>query len=322
MKVCSKCKKALPLNLFYKRKNKPLSTICNLCNNERQRAYYRADVAKGITRSMDRYRANPESYKDAMLKSRLKNRYGITVEAYNLLAAEQHYICACCSKPFAEFKKRPQVDHCHKTGAIRGLLCPSCNLGIGMFGDGVEGLIEAVDYLQKFNRKLTDLHSQDAKSITTETQMQIQRLDNRRLLTPGEEETTPVVSVTKSYARLNPAATALLDAIPGKDCIGFGWDADSQSFVFYKAPDEKSGKKLSEAGTLNSESIYKRLVEGASYTFGTPVEDCGISYYPLVQEETAPEVVSADKAAPALSDEAYDKKYAKQAVTAESEDFL
>jgi hypothetical protein len=42
------------------------------------------------------------------------------------------------------------VDHCHETGKIRGLLCHSCNTGIGKLGDNLEGLQKAVSYLERF----------------------------------------------------------------------------------------------------------------------------------------------------------------------------
>jgi hypothetical protein len=54
--------------------------------------------------------------------------------------------CECCGGPPG---KKPLVcDHDHQTGAFRGWLCNRCNLGIGQFGDTVEGLMRAVAYLQ------------------------------------------------------------------------------------------------------------------------------------------------------------------------------
>jgi hypothetical protein len=45
------------------------------------------------------------------------------------------------------------IDHCHETGAVRGLLCRSCNLGLGMLGDNLIGLRFAVKYLETFLEK-------------------------------------------------------------------------------------------------------------------------------------------------------------------------
>lgn len=58
---------------------------------------------------------------------------------------KRHGVCDCCSK----FSSRLVFDHDHKTGAYRGYLCDSCNTGLGKLGDSVEGLTQALNYLQK-----------------------------------------------------------------------------------------------------------------------------------------------------------------------------
>ena len=57
--------------------------------------------------------------------------------------------CAICGKHQNKFKKALSVDHCHKKGIIRGLLCNSCNLGLGKFYDNCELLNNAIYYLKK-----------------------------------------------------------------------------------------------------------------------------------------------------------------------------
>ena len=52
-------------------------------------------------------------------------------------------VCACCGG-----SDRLVVDHCHKTGALRGVLCHACNVGIGWLGDDLEGVMRAVKYLK------------------------------------------------------------------------------------------------------------------------------------------------------------------------------
>jgi len=59
--------------------------------------------------------------------SLLRSRYGITLKEYNALHRIQKRKCSICGKPQQELKKRLDVDHNHKTGYIRGLLCPYCN---------------------------------------------------------------------------------------------------------------------------------------------------------------------------------------------------
>lgn len=55
--------------------------------------------------------------------------------------------CAICGKP-PHPKKGLALDHCHQSGALRGLLCDNCNLGIGCFGDSAELLTKAIHYLR------------------------------------------------------------------------------------------------------------------------------------------------------------------------------
>lgn len=64
--------------------------------------------------------------------ARRKNlkQYGLTLEDYDVLLAEQNGVCAICKKKCAT-GKRLAVDHCHQTGAIRGLLCYRCNSHLG-----------------------------------------------------------------------------------------------------------------------------------------------------------------------------------------------
>lgn len=76
-------------------------------------------------------------------------RFGLTLADYNRMLAEQNGCCAICRNPQADKRtKRYHVDHCHATGRVRGLLCSSCNLGLGKFHDDAERLERAVVYLR------------------------------------------------------------------------------------------------------------------------------------------------------------------------------
>lgn len=100
------------------------------------------------------YAANPEKTKAAAHRARLK-RYGLTNEEFERMFADQAGGCAICGEPLvlntASNKRRSvlHVDHCHKTGLVRGLLCGNCNLGIGMFADDPDKLRAAILYLEK-----------------------------------------------------------------------------------------------------------------------------------------------------------------------------
>jgi hypothetical protein len=72
------------------------------------------------------------AHKDRAKENRMK-LYGLSQEAYDALLEKQDYRCAVCNKPFALYQ--PCVDHDHKTGRVRGILCHNCNIGIGKFND-------------------------------------------------------------------------------------------------------------------------------------------------------------------------------------------
>lgn len=76
-----------------------------------------------------------------------KQRYGLTLSEYNTLLEAQGDRCAICGKMPEENGRRLSVDHNHKTGQIRGLLCQNCNRGLGSFKDNPEITASATDYL-------------------------------------------------------------------------------------------------------------------------------------------------------------------------------
>lgn len=82
----------------------------------------------------------------------LRWKHGMSAEEYKRLLEKQAGRCAICAVPEAEAMGRVpgslQVDHCHKTGRIRGLLCWNCNIGIGQFGDNPSTIKNAAEYLE------------------------------------------------------------------------------------------------------------------------------------------------------------------------------
>ena len=81
---------------------------------------------------------------------RLKRLYGLSLDGYEALAAQQSSACAVCAarlRPYHEL----HVDHCHKSGNVRGLLCTRCNRGLQTFDDSPALLRKAADYIEKHN---------------------------------------------------------------------------------------------------------------------------------------------------------------------------
>lgn len=84
----------------------------------------------------------------------LKKKYNLSVAEYNQMVKQQNGLCKVCKKPETALDKRTNkiknlaVDHCHKTGKVRGLLCSGCNGGLGLFKDNKDALLAAVEYLK------------------------------------------------------------------------------------------------------------------------------------------------------------------------------
>ena len=75
---------------------------------------------------------------------------GVTLEDYQRLLTAQGGVCAICGRPPREGGRRLDVDHDHRTGAVRGLLDHRCNRGLGYFGDDPRRLEAAARYLRKY----------------------------------------------------------------------------------------------------------------------------------------------------------------------------
>ena len=67
------------------------------------------------------------STKQAAKDKYLRNKYGITLAVYNEMLKDQKHQCALCGKHKSNFSKSLHVDHNHKTGRVRGLVCYYCN---------------------------------------------------------------------------------------------------------------------------------------------------------------------------------------------------
>ena len=117
--------------------------------------WYLKNKEKRLLQSKIWKQNNPEKVKsyrtpEKVKKYQLQNRHGITLEQFNQMLVAQDGKCAICHMGFKD-NKDTCVDHNHKTGQIRQLLCFNCNVGIGKFDDSVRLLQNAVDYLEKWS---------------------------------------------------------------------------------------------------------------------------------------------------------------------------
>lgn len=139
-KKCSCCGEIKPTTEFAKSKKREkwgFNSYCKACKHEKSKKYYldNTEKCKKLARARD-----------------LK-KYGITFEDQEQMMRDQDNKCAICGKEIFLFgpskKLTAHVDHNHKTGKVRGLLCQECNTGLGKFMDNTEYLLGAISYLNK-----------------------------------------------------------------------------------------------------------------------------------------------------------------------------
>lgn len=103
---------------------------------------------------MDKY--SKEYYKKTMnpakkREAHLKSRFGITIDQYAIMLESQNGKCAICFNETANKKGKVfLIDHDHRTGRVRGLLCTNCNSGIGFLRDSVGILERAIKYIKQY----------------------------------------------------------------------------------------------------------------------------------------------------------------------------
>ena len=129
MKYCIRCKTDKTLSEFRNEGKK--HSWCRDCQNEYNKTWYYKNRERGL-----RWRKN----------GNLKRTYGISLDDYESLLKSQGNVCKICKTERSG--KYLAVDHDHRTGKIRGILCENCNRGLGMFKDGPNLLRAAIQYLE------------------------------------------------------------------------------------------------------------------------------------------------------------------------------
>ena len=131
-RTCFNCKQTKPVSEFYRSSVIYYQKECKICNRERKYRWHHTEAGKLSS-------AN----------TKLKRRFGITLEQYEDMLKEQGGRCMICGAIKSTLNHKLAVDHDHKTSKIRGLLCKSCNLGIGNFLDSPVLLQNAISYLTR-----------------------------------------------------------------------------------------------------------------------------------------------------------------------------
>ena len=120
--------------MFVKRSNRKsmLQPYCKECHNIKMRGSYNSDYMKDYD---------------------LRKNYNITLDEFKNISINQEDKCAICYVHISEIsgkhKKTLCVDHCHKTGKVRGLLCDKCNRAIGLLNEDISIIKNAMRYIIK-----------------------------------------------------------------------------------------------------------------------------------------------------------------------------
>ena len=117
--------------------------------NRRAREYYSEHKEESRELGRKTYARLKEKGNTSRRDRHLVSKYSITQEDYNSLFVAQEGRCAICGKHQSEVSRTLAVDHDHETGEIRGLLCHSCNVVLGLMADDPGTLRSAADYLER-----------------------------------------------------------------------------------------------------------------------------------------------------------------------------
>lgn len=168
MKKCSRCKETKPFTEYdtAKRSKDGFQNYCRSCCKAYQKKWRAENREHHRATQRARYAANPEKACEVQRRYRDKHRdrlspmwrdrrravtlaqYGLTPASYEELLKSQDHACAICrSTDPRHWSGRFQIDHDHDTGKVRGLLCASCNGGLGLFRDDPKRLAVAITYL-------------------------------------------------------------------------------------------------------------------------------------------------------------------------------
>lgn len=142
LKECSQCKLLKKHSEFHKDTNRyGLAYYCKECACANSRRHH----ARRMTFDVQ--------YKDNKRNSYILNTHGITSKEYEAKLEAQNYTCAICKVRLLARGHGTHLDHSHKTGEIRAMLCTNCNRGLGHFKDSTVILQNAIIYLDSHSRR-------------------------------------------------------------------------------------------------------------------------------------------------------------------------
>lgn len=137
MKQCTKCNELRPLSDYRKDKQKKdgLHSHCKPCCKANAKRWWKTQRELPIEDRRVKY---------------LKYEYGLSIEEFHQMWLNQDGVCAICVTPLSLEQNGYAVDHNHVTNEVRGLLCKTCNQGIGLLKDNPAILEAGANYLRKY----------------------------------------------------------------------------------------------------------------------------------------------------------------------------
>lgn len=130
---------------------------CKLCSRETAAKWYQDHKEEADKRSNEQYHNSPR--KSELIRHSVLRKHGLTQDDYDSILESQNYGCGVCGSKEAFTKYgRFHIDHDHACcpgirscgECVRGLLCSKCNQGLGNFGDNIETMKKAIQYLEGF----------------------------------------------------------------------------------------------------------------------------------------------------------------------------
>lgn len=139
-KNCACCKRRKPKGQFAinNQQKDGFSCYCKECQHNKSAIY----------RKKNRERVQASS-RQCNLKRRLK-KLGLTLSEYTDMLIKQKGRCAICGISDTKYKQGFDIDHNHKTGKVRGLLCNQCNFLVGLSRESFLIINKLKQYLKKY----------------------------------------------------------------------------------------------------------------------------------------------------------------------------
>ena len=142
-KTCIKCKKTLPVSSFYKHSRGYFRGDCIACTAIQNKEYNLKNKEKVAAIGKEWAARNKEKIKE----TKIRRKFGIGLKEKGEIFEAQGNACAICKCTENGRARDWDVDHCHTTGKVRGILCSNCNRALGLFQDNKQNLLRAAVYL-------------------------------------------------------------------------------------------------------------------------------------------------------------------------------